>query len=124
MQKKLLHDSFSDGAGRDLASSYCASSSSSSSALACPNPYHPYSLTTDLWSGPDHETYICLTAHWLDKDWDFRRALLDIYMCSDRHLGENICDWVKQVLNDNELVVCCVWLSCSASSLFFPSIES
>jgi len=124
IQKKFLHDSFSDGADRGLPSSSCPSSSSSSSALACPNPYHPYSLTTDLWSGPDHETYICLTAHWLDKDWDFRRALLDIYLCTDRHLGDNICDWVKQVLNDNELVVCCVWLSCSASSLFFPSVES
>ena len=51
---------------------------------------------------------ICLTSHWLDQDWVFIRALLDIYLCTDRHLGENICEWIKQVLNDNELLVCCV----------------
>ena len=36
----------------------------------------------------------------------FKRVLLDIYVCTDRHTGENLCDWIKQVLNDNQISVC------------------
>jgi hypothetical protein len=58
-----------------------------------------------MWSGPDHESYICLTAHWLDENWNYRHALLDIYLCSDRHTGENLRDWIIQILKDNDISV-------------------
>ena len=71
----------------------------------CPNPLHPIAFTTDLWSGPDHESYICLTAHWLDSEWNLKRSLLDIYLCTDRHTGENLCDWMKDIWKGNQLCV-------------------
>jgi hypothetical protein len=77
-----------------------------SSVLPVLNPLHPLSTTTDLWRGKDRETYICLTGHYFGTDWTFRGILLDIYLCTDRHFGENLCEWIKQVLNDNCISVC------------------
>ena len=37
-----------------------------------------------MWTGPDHESYICLTAHWFAPDWQLQHALLDILLCTDR----------------------------------------
>lgn len=58
-----------------------------------------------MWTGPDHESYICLTVHWFDADWQLHHALLDILLCTDRHTGENLVEWVKQVLRANDLCV-------------------
>ena len=76
-----------------------------SSFLPVLNPFHPLALTTDLWWGKDKETYICVTGHFFDKDWKLNKILLDIYLCSDRHTGENISAWIKQVLQDNDIHV-------------------
>lgn len=107
LQKKLLHDSSVSISSDDAASSSSLpASSSSSSEFTCPNPHHPFSLTSDLWTGPDRESYICLTLHFLDDDWVFRTLLLDIYLCTDRHLAQNLYEWIKQILLDNDLFVC------------------
>ena len=109
----------------DIGTAFChfssSSSSSSSPVILCPNPCHPVSCTTDGWSGPDHESYLCLTVHWFDSDWKFQRSLLDIMMCSDRHTGENLCEWTLENLSNNEISVC--WFgslpSCSSSLSVF-----
>ena len=93
------------------------SSSNQSSILPCPNPYHPVSFTTDMWTGPDHESYICLTAHWFAPDWQLHHALLDILLCTDRHTGENLVEWIKQVLRANDICVWSCWF-CLASLSF------
>ena len=70
--------------------------------------------------------YICLTAHYFDKNWNLRRVLLDILLCTDRaywrksssdtdmSLSDKTCliqsrrfssDWIKQVLSDNDISV-------------------
>ena len=85
-----------------------SSNQSESSILPCPNPYHPISFTTDMWTGPDHESYICLTAHWFDSHWQLQHALLDILLCTDRHTGENLVEWIKQVSRANDLFVCSI----------------
>ena len=98
LQKQALHDPFP---------SLDHSNQSMSSILSCPNPHHPVSFTTDMWTGPDHESYICLTAHWLAPDWQLQHALLDIFLCTDRHTGENLVEWIQQVLHANDI---CVWI--------------
>ena len=105
LQKQALHDQFPS-----LASG--SSSSNQISILSCPNPHHPVSLTTDMWTGPDHESYICLTVHWFDPHWQLHHALLDILLCTDRHTGENLVEWIKQVLHANDLCVCSSNRSC------------
>ena len=101
LQKQALHDQFPS-----LTNSHTSVySSNQSSILPCPNPHHPVSFTTDMWTGPDHESYICLTAHWLAPDWQLQHALLDIFLCTDRHTGENLVEWIKQVLHTNDICV-------------------
>jgi len=75
------------------------------SSIIPSNPYHPVACTTDLWSGSDHDSYIGVTAHWIDADWELRHTLLDIYLCTDRHTGENLGIWLQQVFQDNDLSV-------------------
>ena len=108
-QKTLLHAESSLTHTQSVAlrppASVSASSAFSVSSLPCPNPSHPMSFTCDMWSGPDPESYICVTAHWLDNQWDLHHALLDIYLCTDRHTDENIADWLKQIWKDNDLSV-------------------
>jgi hypothetical protein len=103
-QKSMLHDEVvCTTAWDDVEAEF--SSHSASSTILCPNPLHPMSLTTDLWTGPDHESYICLTCHHFDINWIFKSWLLDIYLCTNQHTGENLCEWIKQVLSDNEISV-------------------
>jgi hypothetical protein len=100
LQKQALHDPFPS-----TITSVSSSNQSVHSILQCPNPFHPVSFTTDMWTGPDHESYICLTAHWLTPDWQLHHALLDIVLCTDRHTGENLVEWIQQVLRANDISV-------------------
>jgi hypothetical protein len=65
-----------------------SASSSSASSLTCfpvPNSHRPMAFTVDGVSTADHESYICITAHWLDPGFIPKSALLDISLCTDRH---------------------------------------
>ena len=35
-----------------------------------------FAVTTDHWTSANDETYSCLTAHWIDKDWTMERCVL------------------------------------------------
>jgi hypothetical protein len=83
-----------------------SSSSSSSSVLSIPNPHHPLSSTTDAWTGDDHESYVCITVHWLDDRWTMRSALLDITLATERHTGEQISEWMVEAYHNNYISVC------------------
>ena len=122
IQRQLLHDSVSltDSASGSLFPMSASSAAVGVSSLTCSNPAHPISFTTDMWSGPDHESYICLTCHWFDKNWILNHALLDIYVCTDRHTGDNIAEWLKQIWADNEISVCLL-SDCALSALLFLS---
>jgi hypothetical protein len=74
-------------------------------SLCCPNPLHPVCLTTDGWSGRDHESYICLTTHWLSANWMMQDILLDVFLATDNHSGENIREWVLDNMKSNQLSV-------------------
>jgi hypothetical protein len=104
-QRSILHDPTSTSINWSNVEAVFSSSDLSVHYLPCLHPSHPLALTTDLWTGPDHESYICLTGHFFDKDWILRRVLLDILLCTDRHSGENLSDWIKQMLAENEIEV-------------------
>ena len=104
LQMTILHDSYPVFLSSSIPLAAPAGSSLVSPGL-CPNPRHPISFTTDMWSGPDHESYICFTAHWLDQDWNLKHALLDIYLCTDRHTGENLVEWMKEIWKGNDICV-------------------
>lgn len=107
-QKKLLHDS-------PLDHSIPIFNDNDPSVIVCPNPCHAISCTTDCWSGPDHESYICVTAHWLDKTFTTQKLLLDIALCTDRHTSENLSSWIKELFGSNHISVSllrCFFVNC------------
>ena len=109
IQRGILHDEACDATlNTNLNWSDVEHAFNSFSVLPVLNPLHPFSLTTDLWSGPDHESYICLTIHFFDLEWNFCRLLLDIFLCTSRHTGEYIGDWIVQLCTDNLLSVFCL----------------
>jgi hypothetical protein len=65
LQKQALHDQFPSLRHFVASTSSC----NQSYLLPCPNPHHPVSFTTDMWTGPHHESYICMTIHWFAPDW-------------------------------------------------------
>jgi hAT family protein/uncharacterized protein DUF4413 len=49
------------------------------------------SLTTDIWSAPPHlEPYMCVTAHWIDRNWSIQKRIIAFELMPERHTGENI----------------------------------
>ena len=48
--------------------------------------------TTDHWTGPSNETYTNLTSHWVDEEWNLRRAILDSRVFQGRTTGEMVHD--------------------------------
>ena len=93
--------------------------SASGITMSPPNPYHPIACTTDTWSGPDRAGYICLTAHWLDDDFFMKQALLDIRLCTDHHTGENLRDWIWDLLRRTGINVTIISSSGSECPLSF-----
>ena len=48
------------------------------------------SLTFDLWSSITTDGYICLTAHFIDKDWMLHKKILSFSSMPPPHNGVNL----------------------------------
>ncbi|KAK8918232.1 hypothetical protein KSP39_PZI022073 [Platanthera zijinensis] len=46
-------------------------------------------LTTDTWTSVQRYSYMCLTGHWIDKDWRLQKRILNFVRILD-HTGEAI----------------------------------
>lgn len=57
-------------------------------------------LTSDLWSSIVTDGYICLTAHFLDKDWVLHKRVLNFCFMSPPHNGVSLSDKVCSLLSD------------------------
>ena len=57
------------------------------------------SLTTDLWSSRQNLSYMCLTAHFIDKDWIIHKRILNFCPVSG-HSGEIIGKYLEKSLLD------------------------
>eukprot|EP00268_Persea_americana_P044179 TRINITY_DN4464_c0_g2_i4.p1 TRINITY_DN4464_c0_g2~~TRINITY_DN4464_c0_g2_i4.p1 ORF type:complete len:722 (-),score=131.76 TRINITY_DN4464_c0_g2_i4:535-2700(-) len=44
-------------------------------------------LTTDTWTSVQNLSYMCLTAHWIDKDWKLHKRIINFCVISS-HKGE------------------------------------
>ena len=49
-------------------------------------------LTTDCWTALTTESYITITFHYIDKDWQIKSAVLLTQHLSDRHTAENLAE--------------------------------
>ena len=50
------------------------------------------SLTLDTWTSPNAISFLGITAHWIDDDWNLIEILADFCKLSGSHTGENIAD--------------------------------
>ncbi|GAU19720.1 hypothetical protein TSUD_78450 [Trifolium subterraneum] len=57
------------------------------------------SLSFDLWTSCTTETYICLTAHFVDANWKLNSKVLNFYLVYAPTGGE-MCERILELLND------------------------
>ncbi|XP_056862075.1 zinc finger BED domain-containing protein RICESLEEPER 2-like [Raphanus sativus] len=48
------------------------------------------SLTSDLWTALTHEGYMCVTAHYIDRNWKLNSKILTFCALSPPHTGMNV----------------------------------
>ena len=102
LQKQALHDQFPSLArvsNRHLLPTR---------VLCCPAPILTILFRSQLTCGldPTMSPTSALLLTGSTPHWQLHHALLDILLCTDRHTGENLVEWIKQVLHANDL---CVW---------------
>ena len=56
------------------------------------------SLTTDLWSSLNNESFLGITIHFIDESWVLRHFTLDILQFKGAHTGQSIADKIYEVL--------------------------
>ena len=57
----------------------------------------PYvSITTDLWSSQALDSYIRLTSHWINGNWECKEGCFHAQQFNERHTGEHIKSIVTQ----------------------------
>ena len=65
-------------------------------------------FTSDHWTSLATEGYITMTAHFIDKDWNFQNSVLATRKVTDRHTGENTAHEIRAIasefgLTDNQV---------------------
>ncbi|XP_064456888.1 zinc finger BED domain-containing protein 6-like [Ornithodoros turicata] len=57
-------------------------------------------LTTDGWTSMTNESYIGLTAHFIDENCEMKSYLLDCFSYNERHTAENIASELQRVVTE------------------------
>ena len=55
-------------------------------------------LTSDCWSSLTTDGYICLTAHFIDKDWNLQKKILNFCYLPPPHSGVALCEKIHHFL--------------------------
>lgn len=57
-------------------------------------------LTTDIWTSNAVESYITVTAHFIDKIWQLSTCVLLTKEMAERHTGRNIADRLTEMAKE------------------------
>ncbi|XP_030221999.1 zinc finger BED domain-containing protein 1 [Gadus morhua] len=57
-------------------------------------------LTTDGWSSLATESYVTVTAHFIDEDWEMRNVVLDMSELQTAHTAANVSACIDKVLQE------------------------
>jgi len=55
-------------------------------------------VTTDIWTSPTNDAYMSVTLHFVDN-WELRHRVIAVLPVDDRHTGDNIVNWLLEVLD-------------------------
>ncbi|KAL5710386.1 Ulp1 peptidase [Ranunculus cassubicifolius] len=58
------------------------------------------SFTTDLWTSETQDAYLCLTAHYIDNDWNLQKKILNFVMMEGSHSSNEITKVIMACLLD------------------------
>ena len=61
------------------------------------------SLTLDLWTSPNRFSFLGITVHWIDDNWQLHTNLLDFKHLKGSHSGENLAETVFGCLLETNL---------------------
>ncbi|KAL0308961.1 UNVERIFIED_CONTAM: putative AC transposase [Sesamum radiatum] len=56
-------------------------------------------LTTDTWTSLKNLNYMCLTAHWIDSDWELQKRIIN-FCIVENHKGETIGKQIEECLHE------------------------
>lgn len=48
------------------------------------------SFTIDCWTSPSAKSFLSITAHYINKDWELQHILLDFIEMFDSHTGQHL----------------------------------
>jgi hypothetical protein len=48
------------------------------------------SFTTDCWTSPSTKSFMSITAHYINEEWELKHILLDFIEMYDQHTGQNL----------------------------------
>lgn len=57
-------------------------------------------LTTDYWTSVANESFLGVTAHFLDNKWDYHAVVIGVYAMEERHFAEAVSRHIRSVIND------------------------
>jgi len=60
-------------------------------------------LTTDCWTSINNQSFIAITAHYLDTDFNFKSVLLECVAFEESHTSHNLKVKIESVITDWEL---------------------
>jgi hypothetical protein len=60
-------------------------------------------LTSDLWTSLTTDGYMCLTAHFLDKNWVLHKRVLNFSLMPPPHNGISLCEKIYNLLQEWEI---------------------
>ena len=70
------------------------------------------SITGDIWTSIATDSYLTVTVHYINENWEMLSIALGTLPLSESHTGQNIQSWVKELLNEFDVdvkkVVCFV----------------
>jgi hypothetical protein len=61
------------------------------------------SLTADVWTSSVNESYLSVTAHFIDENWKLQRRVFACMPVDERHTGDNISSWLQQTVQAYDL---------------------
>lgn len=56
------------------------------------------SFTFDGWTSKNQKSFLGVTAHWINENWDLKQVVLDFYHLEGSHSGENISKTLIKIL--------------------------
>lgn len=76
-------------------------------------------ITTDIWTSTATESYICVSCHFIDQEFNLKRAILSTKQLEKNHTSENIAQALREIFEEWKIYdkITCIVTDNAASML-------